>query len=67
MYLHSSLQSLSKFEMQNAGSGHMFEMGSTSLLESLQIAEEFGSCHENVGGPSAEAVENKMHDHSLKV
>ncbi|KAL3498298.1 hypothetical protein ACH5RR_041030 [Cinchona calisaya] len=51
---------------EDAGSGHKF-VGSTSQLESLQIAEECGSCRENARGPCTQAVENKMQDHSPKV
>lgn len=52
--------------MQNAGSGHVFEMGCTSLSESLQIAEHSGSSLENAV-PCGEAFEKKMHDPSPKV
>ncbi|KAL3500356.1 hypothetical protein ACH5RR_039449 [Cinchona calisaya] len=53
-------------ETENAGSGHVFEVGSASLSESMRVAQGCGSSPENEVTCS-EALENKMNDYSPKV
>ena len=53
--------------MQNAGSGHVFEVGCNLLSESLQVAQDCGRSLENTGVQCTESLENKVHGHCAQV
>ncbi|XP_027082997.1 uncharacterized protein [Coffea arabica] len=52
---------------ENAGSGHVFEVGCNLLSESLQVAQDCGRSLENTGVQCTESLENKVHGHCAQI
>ncbi|XP_027079861.1 uncharacterized protein [Coffea arabica] len=52
---------------ENAGSGHVIEVGCNLLSESLQVAQDCGRSLENAGVQCTESLENKVHRHCAQM